>query len=214
MKIQNKKTKIVLIAASFLSGLVLTSTIQADHNYTVLRARADAVFHSMVDLDGDLVESFHRSRVFGEIMAASGQIKAKALYLRGMAWSGSHCRWSRELERLSGLMHRLQSLLDTAYYRAERGLDPPISYCCNRARRRVAGLLERVRCMQAALYSEPVAPAWYRPGCQSGGGATPPWYHSGSNGYRGNGHGNRWNVQPGRGGLTIGNGNFGFNIRF
>ena len=39
MMIRNRMTRIALIVASFASGLVVTSTVRADHDYEVLRIK-------------------------------------------------------------------------------------------------------------------------------------------------------------------------------
>jgi hypothetical protein len=183
MTIQNTrfpKSLFTLVALSCC--FVFTGAARADHDYDILRAKADAVFHAMIDMDRTLVDSYVRSRVFGEMMATSGKIKGKAAYLRGMSYHNSPCRWSREIEELDGLVHQMEALIENAHFRADRGLDPPISFCAIEAGRRLAAIIGMVHCMESALevIHEPVYPVInYRPACPAGnpGPGTPGHYN-------------------------------------
>ncbi len=213
--------------AVLLGSMTSAGAARADHNYRVLRAKADAVFQSMIQLDRTLVDHYARSRVFGEMMATSGQIKAKAVYLRGMSYHNSPCEWSRELTGLHSLVHNLETLIEKAHLRANRGFDPPIAYCAVEASHRLESIIALVHCMEDALVTAPVV---VYPGHGHGhlGGYGSPYGYSGEtygdhhhySGYRGgrngiNLNGNRGgNVRIDAGGLSIGKGGVQFRIQF
>ena len=226
MKIQNTLSrKNTFALAALLSCFALTGTAQADHDYDILRAKADAVFHAMIDMDRPLIDSYVRSRVFGEMMATSGQIKGKAAYLRGMSYRKSPCRWTSELDKLDGLVHQMEALIESAHFRAARGLDPPISCRSAETIQRLAVITDMVHCMRDALTVAVVQTPVYRPapviynhnqghGTYGYGGygsyndhghghSSTPVYRS--SGYRG-GHSNH-----GHGGVNV-NGNRGGNV--
>jgi hypothetical protein len=240
MNIRNTFIARGLIAFAILLGsMTSASAARADHNYRVLRAKADAVFQSMVELDRTLVDHYVRSRVFGEMMVTSGQIKAKAAYLRGMCYRSSPCEWSRELTGLHALVHNLEALIESAHFRATRGLDPPISFCAIEAGRRLEAIIDLIHCMEDALVVTPVypvvpapAPVICNPGYGGYGGYGSPY--GGYGGHDGHGHGgdrhysgyrggaeginisgNRGgNVRLDGGGVTIGRGGMQFRINF
>ncbi len=237
MKIQKPFFKCVALLATCATCFVVTDSARANHNYNILRDKADAVFHSTVGLDRTLVDSYVRSGLFGEMMATSGRIKSKALYLRGMAWNGSRCQWATEIDRLDRLVHKLESQIKWAHDRAARGLDPPISYCSIEAGRRLAAILDLVHCMQNALNAgvviAPVVPAPIaKPACTPRGCFTPQIYPRGydldqirrfpssghKSGFGGNpysGYGNRGYGNSGYGsGLKLGYGGLGLRINF
>ncbi len=149
-------TKFFATLVALTAGFLNTGAAQADHDYNILRAKADAVFHTMIDLDRTLNNSYYRSRVFGELVATSRQIKAKATWLRGMAYRGSSCQWTIEIDRLDALVHELESLLDVAHGRADRRLDPPIAACRVTVAEQVNSMVELIHCMQDALVTAPV----------------------------------------------------------
>ena len=223
MKIQKPKlllhssAVLLMVAGSFANA----KTANADHNYNVLRAKADAVFHATVALDRTLVDSYVQSRVFGEIMACSARIKAKALYLRGMAWHGSPCRWAAEINELDRQVCKLEAKIQRAHYRAEQGLDPPISFCAIEAGRRLAAIRDLVRCMQDALvvaarppappvcYGPPagqLAPVYPRPGQFN----QSFWNYGGYNSHRGYGSGSHGYGK----GFSVGHSGLGFRFNF
>lgn len=178
MKIQKPIFKCMALLATCATCFVVTDSARANHDYNILRGKADAVFHSMVGLDRTLVDSYVQSCLFGDMMATSGRIKSRALYLRGMAWNGSSCQWATEIDRLDRLVHKLESQIKRAHDRAARGLDPPISYCSIEAGRRLAAVVELVHCMQNALGAgavvAPVVPAPIaKPVCTPRGCFTP-----------------------------------------
>lgn len=230
---------LVAIAAIFS----LNGVARADHDYQVLRAKADAVYHSMLDLDRTFVSSYYRSRAFGDLMSTSAQIKSKATYLRGMAWRGSTCQWSSELDRLDVLVHDLENLVDNAHARADRRLDPPIAACRVTMARKLNALVELVHCMQEALVLAPPVPqppvvvvpepyygdSCYRNPYDSGyyRGNGNGYYNSyGNSGYRSGGYGGyghdgiridgprNGGVKLDSHGVTIGKGGLSFRINF
>ncbi len=141
------------IALAIMLG-ALTATASANHDYNILEARADAMYHTMLDMDRTFVRSYVRSRVFGEIMATSGQIKGKAIHLRVMAKHGTPCDWSREIRQLDRLVCKLPALVEEARFRAAKGIDPPIGDC--NLDSQLIVLSELMQCMKDALYLEPV----------------------------------------------------------
>ncbi len=234
MSIQNKLSrKNTFALAALLSCLAFTGTARADHDYAILRTKADAVFYAMIDLDRPLVNSYVRSRVFGEMMATSGQIKGKAAYLRSMSYRNSRCQWASELDQLDALVHQMEALIENAHFRASRGLDPAISCSSVEANRRLAVITDMVHCMRDALVvvvvPTPVYPV-YPPApitCNPGYGGHYGGYGGGhGGGYDDHGHsghsdggvniqGNRGgNVRVDGGGVTIGKGGLSFKIKF
>lgn len=222
----------MMALAFVVSGLSLTGAAQAQHNYDILRAKADAVFHSMIALDQVYVRDYVRSREFGEMMAKSGQIKAKAAYLRGMSYFNSPCQWTQEIDRLDRMVHQLEDLVASAHFRADRGLDPAISFCAIEARQRLAAIVDLIHCMSDALNFGTRAPI-YQPNYRV---PSPPvvihdHYGHGHRGHRGHDRGRRGghrndfggvqvsgrnggSVQFDQGGITIGRGGVGFRIKF
>ena len=97
-------------AIAVMVAAVCGSHAQADHDYGILEAKADALFTVTQELDRTFVRSYVRSRLFGEIMATSGQIKAKSVHLRVMAKHGTPCDWAYEVKALDDLVCRLKSI--------------------------------------------------------------------------------------------------------
>ncbi len=211
-----------------------TSTANADHDFNILEAKAEALRITTVELDRAFVHSYVRSRVFGEIMATSAQIKGKSAHLRVMAKYGHPCEWKREIERLDRLVCRLDRLVGEAHYRAENCLDPPIPPCDLNVRGKLNAMAAIVQCMKDALYVDqvvvvprrvqPIAVAPYPDRYRGYGDRDPSDYYR-ANRYYGDtgrhGHGRygqardyRDGVRLDHGGLTIGNGNFAFRINF
>ncbi len=227
MMIQKQILKTAAGLVAVAAGLAFTGTAQADHEYDILRAKANAVYFSMVEMDRTLIDYYVPSRNFGEIMATSARIKAKSLYLRGMARHGSGCQWATEIDRLDQLVHRLESQIENAHFRAERGLDPPISYCSIEVGRRLAAVRDLVHCMLDALVAPLPPPAiispvarghqlYHPPGISFRTGydyARGPYPTTHAGGYgRGRGHGS---VFPNEGGgITLGHRGLGIRIGF
>lgn len=170
-----------LLLAALVIGLIGASYTQAQQPWRFdVQDHADNVNHLARNIRDEILHTAKHSRVFGPMLAETGKLEGNAAVLKAWARHEGPLDLLRQTEKLQFIAADLNSLLDEAQFRSDRGLDRPLLGTL-----RLRGMLAQVDGELSHIYSDipqagcavPAAP--FAPG-PVGGGPFPGRFDNGA----------------------------------
>ncbi len=123
---QSQLQRISLLIAALLFGLVSASFARADHNQPwrlEVRDHADNVMHLARNIRQEILHVGKHSQLFGQMLAETGKLEGNAAVLKAWTYHEGPFDLQAQIQKLTCTNRDLQSLLDEAQFRSDRGLD-------------------------------------------------------------------------------------------